>query len=66
MERGISGAAVLRCEFDAEGLATNCVIVSETPIGMGFGREALRSIRTGRAQTGDAGPKEVRLNFSTR
>ncbi|WP_350224851.1 hypothetical protein [Brevundimonas sp. MEB006b] len=48
------------------GAATNCVVVSETPAGLGFGREAIRGVRMARARPGQTGPHEVRLNFSTR
>ncbi|WP_292045193.1 MULTISPECIES: TonB family protein [unclassified Brevundimonas] len=66
LEAGASGSVVLRCVFMENGAATNCVVVSETPAGMGFGREAIRGVRSARAQPGQTGPREVRLNFSTR
>ncbi|MBC1182131.1 TonB family protein [Brevundimonas sp. WCHBH090558] len=66
LEAGASGSVVLRCDFMENGAATNCVVISETPEGLGFGREAIRGVRTARAQPGQTGPREVRLNFSTR
>ena len=66
LEAGASGVVVLRCEFNTQGRATNCLVVSETPPGLGFGREALRGARMGRAQVDQAGPREVTLNFQTR
>ncbi len=66
LEAGASGSVVLRCHFMENGAATNCVVVSETPAGMGFGREAIRGVRMARAEPGQSGLREVRLNFSTR
>ncbi|WP_410469634.1 energy transducer TonB [Brevundimonas nasdae] len=66
LEAGASGSVVLRCDFMENGAATNCVVVSETPAGLGFGREAIRGVRMARARPGQTGPHEVRLNFSTR
>ncbi|MCG2663948.1 hypothetical protein [Brevundimonas sp.] len=67
LETGVkSGVVVLRCDFTANGIPTNCLIVSETPVGQGFGREALRGGRTGRAQSGQAGMREITLTFETR
>ena len=66
LEAGASGSVVLRCDFMGNGTVANCVVISETPAGLGFGREAIRGVRTARAQAGQTGPREVRLNFSTR
>lgn len=66
LEAGASGVVVLRCAFNAQGRAINCIVVSETPPGLGFGREALRGVRMGQAQIDQPGPREVRLNFHTR
>jgi TonB family protein len=38
-----SGHATMRCEVKADGTLTSCVIVSETPKGMGFGTATLRA-----------------------
>jgi len=52
-ERGIEeGTVVLLCSVQANGSATNCSIVSETPAGAGFGREALSSMRSARFSPG--------------
>ena len=52
-ERGIEeGTVVLLCSVEANGAATNCSIVSETPSGAGFGREALSSMRSARFAPG--------------
>lgn len=40
--RGASGTTVTSCTVTAEGRLTNCVTVSESPIGMGFGAAALK------------------------
>ena len=67
LEAGVkSGVVVLRCDFTANGLPTNCLIMSETPVGQGFGREALRGVRTGRARSGPPGVREITLTFETR
>ncbi|NBB64869.1 TonB family protein, partial [Pseudomonas sp. ODNR1LW] len=52
-ERGIEeGTVVLSCTVQPNGSATNCSIVSETPTGAGFGREALSSMRSARFSPG--------------
>ncbi|UQV19760.1 energy transducer TonB [Brevundimonas albigilva] len=52
-ERGIEdGTVVLLCTVQANGAPTNCSIVSETPSGAGFGREALSSMRSARFAPG--------------
>lgn len=38
---GVSGAATLSCRVQASGGVTDCVVLSETPAGEGFGRAAL-------------------------
>lgn len=37
----IGGLAVLRCTVDAQGNATNCTVIREEPVGLGFGQAAL-------------------------
>lgn len=41
---GISGQATIRCQAPADGPPVDCIIVSETPEGFGFGEAALRGI----------------------
>ncbi|WP_271165492.1 TonB family protein [Brevundimonas intermedia] len=65
LESGASGKVVLRCVIIDGGAVSSCVVVSETPAGQGFGREALRGIRTARAQPGQEGTREITLIFAT-
>jgi TonB family protein len=39
--KGIGGKALISCGLDIQGLLKNCVVVSETPEGSGFGQSAL-------------------------
>jgi protein TonB len=39
-EQNIEGRALLRCTVTVSGSVTDCVVVSETPRGQGFGRAA--------------------------
>jgi protein TonB len=41
----VEGDASVRCMVTTEGLLTLCVIVSERPIGFGFGEATLRAAR---------------------
>jgi protein TonB len=41
LDADIQGRAVIRCRVTVSGTLTNCVILSETPKGYGFGRSAL-------------------------
>jgi TonB family protein len=38
---GLDGRAVIVCEVTLQGTTTNCVVKSETPVGMGFGEAAI-------------------------
>lgn len=40
-KRGIGGKAVIRCKVSLQGVLVNCVVVSETPEGSGFGQAAI-------------------------
>lgn len=42
MEQGVSGSARVRCTVADEGHLTGCVVLSENPPGIGFGRAAIR------------------------
>jgi protein TonB len=44
MERGIQGGAVVRCVVTADGGLADCVVTSETPSGVGFGKASLRLV----------------------
>lgn len=49
MSRGIeSGLVVLRCRPNAGGTLSNCMIISETPAGAGFGPAAIAGARRAR------------------
>lgn len=39
--QGVGGRADIVCDIDIQGLLKDCVVVSETPAGMGFGKAAL-------------------------
>ena len=41
LRKGISGHAVLKCMVQTDGRLEECVVVSETPEGHGFGKAAL-------------------------
>ena len=56
------GAVTLRCRFE-QAKPVECVIVSETPPGYGFGAEAVRAVRRGVAVEGTEGERLVVLNF---
>jgi hypothetical protein len=63
LEEGVSSArVVLRCNF-IEGRPSGCVILSETPQGFNFGREALRAMSKARAEPDRNGQAEVPVNF---
>ncbi|MGH7027554.1 hypothetical protein [Brevundimonas sp.] len=61
----VSGSATLRCDF-AAGTPTNCLIVAETPAGYGFGMEALRAMRTARAEESTNGHRRFSFVFEIR
>ena len=43
--QGIGGSALMRCDVAPDGHMANCVIVSESPLGEGFGKAALSLAR---------------------
>lgn len=54
VDRGIkTGQVVLFCNQSPEGVLSGCVIESENPAGLGFGQNAIRSIRHARTQGGE-------------
>ncbi|MBB4796805.1 pantoate kinase [Brevundimonas bullata] len=65
LQANVSGSATLRCDF-AAGTPTNCVIVAEAPVGYGFGIEALRAMRTARAEATTNGHRTFSFAFETR
>lgn len=65
LQANMSGSATLRCDF-AAGVPTNCVIVAETPAGYGFGMEALRAVRTARAESSTNGHRRFSFVFEIR
>jgi TonB family protein len=44
-ERGTEGHSTMRCTVTAQGTLTSCVVISETPAGVGFGAALLRLTR---------------------
>ncbi|WP_312147165.1 hypothetical protein [Brevundimonas sp.] len=65
LQANVSGSATLRCDF-AAGAPTNCVIVAENPAGYGFGMEALRAMRTARAESSTNGHRRFSFVFENR
>lgn len=45
---GVTASVVVRCTVGAQGVPTNCGIVSETPAGMGFWQAAMNSLHGAR------------------
>ena len=45
IDRDLSGAATLRCTVSARGDVGGCIVMSETPAGLGFGDAALKLSR---------------------
>ena len=48
MRQGLSGSAVVTCQFGADARPDNCETVSETPEGYGFGSAAVGIVERGR------------------
>lgn len=44
---GISGVATIRCEIERPGSPEACVVVSESPTGLGFGPAGVQAVMTG-------------------
>lgn len=67
LERGTKSASVtLQCVAQASGSLASCSIVSESPAGEGFGREAIRAATQARLspETADQAPATVRFVVS--
>jgi len=63
MQKGVtSGSARIRCHVSAGGIATDCVVISETPAEMGFGAEAIRAMR--RARLAEGSPQTIAQSFN--
>jgi TonB family protein len=45
MEEGVAGAARVRCQIKADGRLADCFVVSETPLGFGFGAATVKLAR---------------------
>lgn len=65
LQANVSGSATLRCDFVA-GIPKDCLIVAESPVGYGFGMEALRAMRTARAEESTNGHRRFSFVFETR
>ena len=65
LQANVSGSATMRCDF-AAGAPTNCVILAEAPAGYGFGMEALRAMRTARAEANTNGRRTFSFAFEVR
>ena len=44
---GISGRATIRCEIERPGSPESCIVVSESPTGLGFGPAGVQVVMTG-------------------
>jgi TonB family protein len=66
--RGIEGRVVLNCRVEATGLTDDCRIVSETPMGAGFGQAALGLSRKFRMRpaTRNGVPEPARVTVPVR
>lgn len=63
MQQGVtSGSARIRCHVNAGGIATDCVVTSESPAEMGFGAEAIRAMR--RARLAEGTPRTIAQSFN--
>ena len=65
LQAKVSGSATLRCNF-AAGIPRDCLIIAERPVGYGFGMEALRAMRTARAEESTNGHRRFSVVFETR
>lgn len=70
LRQNLSGVVVLNCAVLEEGLLDGCVVVSESPVGAGFGPAAIRAANGGRLGEGAANPPpgdriSFRLRFRT-
>jgi periplasmic protein TonB len=71
LRKGIEGKATIRCVVNAQGLLYDCVAISETPEGLGFGAAAVKmSIlfkmrpKTKDGQPVDGGIVAIPINFA--
>lgn len=48
LQLGLSGRVVVRCTARSDGAPVNCRVVSEDPVGYGFGEAAVRIVERGR------------------
>lgn len=70
---GVNGSATLRCTVTGRGTVENCVVLSETPQGFGFGRSAVNlsryfrmSPRTENGQAVEGAEVTIPLRFDTK
>lgn len=67
---GISGVATIRCEIERAGPPQACVVVSESPTGLGFGQAGVQAAMTGylapKLVKGSPTRAQVQLNVNFR
>lgn len=62
------GTVVVECRANPDGSLKDCIIISETPRGQGFGRAALQSTRRSRlsASSVEAAGADATVRFTVR
>ena len=62
------GAATLECRVNRDGRLRDCIVISETPAGQGFGQAALEAASRARVsrETLDRAARDAKVRFTTR
>ena len=63
---GPEGVVVLECGVLRSGAVRDCVVISETPAGQGFGSAALSAARRARLPARSIPPNGGKVRFTTR